>query len=81
MEYEGAHSWSIRNIAEYAYCPRLFYLMEVEGLHIDNEHTVEGKVIHKAVDKPTSLPCAKKQRRQRDSTAEQHTLAHLVRQR
>lgn len=59
MEYEGAHSWSIRNIAEYAYCPRLFYLMEVEGLHADNEHTVEGKIIHKTVDKPTSLPCAK----------------------
>lgn len=59
MEYEGAHSWSIRNIAEYAYCPRLFYLVAVEGLNADNEHTVEGKIIHKTVDKPTSLPCAK----------------------
>ena len=23
-----------RNVAEYAYCPRPFYLMEVEGLHV-----------------------------------------------
>ena len=23
--------WPSRNVAEFAYCPRLFYLMEVEG--------------------------------------------------
>lgn len=23
--------WPARNVAEYAYCPRLFYLMEVQG--------------------------------------------------
>jgi len=24
--------WPARNVAEYAYCPRLFYFMEVEGI-------------------------------------------------
>lgn len=26
--------WPARNVAEYAYCPRLFYYMEVEGIHV-----------------------------------------------
>lgn len=46
--------WSTRNIAEYAYCPRLFYLMEVEGLHLENRHTEEGQVVHRRVDKPSA---------------------------
>jgi CRISPR-associated protein Cas1 len=45
--------WSTRNIAEYAYCPRLFYLMEVEGLHLANQHTEEGKAVHRRVDQPS----------------------------
>lgn len=24
--------WPARNVAEYAYCPRLFYYMQVEGI-------------------------------------------------
>jgi len=40
----------IRMINEYAYCPRLFYLMHVDGRWEDNVYTVEGKNVHKRVD-------------------------------
>jgi hypothetical protein len=26
--------WPARNVAEYAYCPRLFYYMQVEGIFV-----------------------------------------------
>ena len=32
--------WPARNVAEYAYCPRLFYYMEVEGIHLPSADTV-----------------------------------------
>lgn len=35
---------------EYAYCPRLFHLMHVEGRWDDNVYTVEGKHAHRRVD-------------------------------
>ncbi|MCW5830745.1 MAG: CRISPR-associated endonuclease Cas1 [Deltaproteobacteria bacterium] len=46
--------WPARNVAEYAYCPRLFYLMEVEGVYLPNEETEAGKAVHKRVDRPSS---------------------------
>lgn len=42
--------WPARNVAEYAYCPRLFYLMEVEGLHIPSSDTERGLAVHRRVD-------------------------------
>ncbi|MGI0085828.1 MAG: CRISPR-associated protein Cas4, partial [Nitrososphaerales archaeon] len=45
--------WSTRNVAEYAYCPRLFYFMEVEGIHLPSPDTELGKAVHKKVDKPS----------------------------
>ena len=48
--------WPVRNVAEYAYCPRLFYLMEVEGIHLPNEETEAGKLVHKRVDKAGVAP-------------------------
>ncbi|MFO0874458.1 MAG: CRISPR-associated endonuclease Cas1 [Phycisphaerales bacterium] len=36
---------------EYTYCPRLFHLMQVEGRWADNQFTVEGRVVHRRVDK------------------------------
>lgn len=47
--------WPVRNVAEHAYCPRLFYLMEVEGLHIASTDTVEGVAIHERVDVPSKV--------------------------
>lgn len=46
--------WPARNVAEYAYCPRLFYYMEVEGIHVPSEDTVEGVRIHRRVDAPSA---------------------------
>lgn len=40
-----------RMINEFAYCPRLFYFEQVEGVFVHNEHTVEGAAAHKRVDK------------------------------
>jgi len=45
--------WPARRIAEHAYCPRLFYLMEVEGLHQHNAETLKGLAVHAKVDKPS----------------------------
>lgn len=40
-----------RMINEHVYRPRLFYFEQVEGVFVDNEHTVEGSVQHRPVDK------------------------------
>ena len=40
-----------RMINEYVYCPRLFYFEQVEGIFVHNEHTAEGAVQHKRVDR------------------------------
>ncbi|MEI7767934.1 MAG: CRISPR-associated endonuclease Cas1 [Phycisphaerae bacterium] len=47
--------WPARNVAEYAYCPRLFYLMEVEGVHLANADTERGQLVHRYVDAPSHL--------------------------
>jgi len=36
---------------EYAYCPRLFHLMHVEGRWADNAYTIEGRDAHRRVDR------------------------------
>jgi len=48
--------WPARNVAEYAYCPRLFYYMEVEGIAVPSSDTVKGLAIHRRVDKPSASP-------------------------
>lgn len=40
----------LRMLNEYAYCPRLFHFMHVEGRWADNEYTVEGRHAHRRVD-------------------------------
>src|ERR1700688_551547 len=46
--------WPARNVAEYAYCPRLFYYMEVEGIHLPSADTEQGNRIHRRVDEASS---------------------------
>jgi CRISPR-associated protein Cas1 len=46
--------WPARNVGEYAYCPRLFYFMEVEGIHVPSSDTEEGQRIHRRVDEPSA---------------------------
>lgn len=41
----------VRMLNEYAYCPRLFYLMHVEGRWEDNVFTEEGHAVHRRVDR------------------------------
>ncbi len=41
-----------RMINEYCYCPRLAYLMWVQGEWDDSQDTVEGRHVHRRVDKP-----------------------------
>ena len=45
--------WPARNVAEHIFCPRLFYLMEVEGLHLHNSETLQGQLVHRKVDQPS----------------------------
>ncbi len=40
----------VRMVNEYAYCPRLFHFMHVEGVFEDNHYTVEGRTAHRRVD-------------------------------
>lgn len=46
--------WPARNVAEYAYCPRLFYYMQVEGVFLPSSDTEKGVAIHRRVDKPSA---------------------------
>jgi len=47
--------WPTRHVAEHAYCPRLFYYMEVEGVHLPSADIVQGKSVHKRVDQPSHV--------------------------
>ncbi|MBI5383503.1 MAG: CRISPR-associated endonuclease Cas1 [Verrucomicrobia bacterium] len=50
--------WQTRNIAEHAYCPRLFYFMQVEGVFLPSTDTVQGVAVHRRVDKPSQAPAS-----------------------
>ncbi len=41
----------VRMLNEYAYCPRLFHLMHVDGRWAENQYTVEGTAVHRRVDR------------------------------
>ncbi len=42
----------VRMLSEYAYCPRVMYLMWVEGTWAESPDTVEGRQAHRGVDRP-----------------------------
>jgi len=48
--------WPARGIAEFAYCPRLFYYMTVEGVFIPSADTEQGVGVHRRVDRPSADP-------------------------
>jgi len=49
----------VRMLSEYAYCPRLFHLMHVDGRWEDNVFTVEGRYVHRrGADRDEVLPDA-----------------------
>lgn len=45
--------WPCRGVAEYAYCPRLFYYMTVEGVFVPSADTELGARVHRRVDRPS----------------------------
>jgi CRISPR-associated protein Cas1 len=47
---EGPDLLPVRMLNEYAYCPRLFHLMHVEGRWADNAFTVDGRNVHRRAD-------------------------------
>lgn len=47
--------WPARNVAEYAYCPRLFYYMQVEGVFLPSSDTEKGLGVHRRVDRPSAV--------------------------
>lgn len=47
----GSDLLPVRMLNEFTFCPRLFHLMHVDGRWADNEFTVQGKVVHRRLDK------------------------------
>lgn len=47
---EGAALVPVRMVNEFVYCPRLAWLMWVEGAWADSADTEEGRLVHKRVD-------------------------------
>lgn len=59
-----------RMLNEHVYCPRLAYLEWVQGEWADSSDTVEGRYVHRRVDKPSGdLPAA-------ESAEQEHTEIH-----
>lgn len=48
--------WPARNVAEHAYCPRLFHYMHVEGIFLPSSDTEKGVAVHRRVDNPSADP-------------------------
>lgn len=51
MKTGASSTLPVRMLNEYAYCPRLFHLMHVDGRWEDNVFTEEGKEVHRRVDR------------------------------
>jgi CRISPR/Cas system-associated exonuclease Cas4 (RecB family) len=46
---------TVRGVAEFAYCPRLFFFRDVEGVFVPSADTEEGELAHRAVDRASLL--------------------------
>ncbi len=47
---DGPDYLPARMINEFVYCPRLFYLMHVEGQFAQSFDTIDGSIVHARVD-------------------------------
>jgi len=56
MEMNPTPLIPVRMLNEYVYCPRLAYMMWVQGEFAHNEYTVEGEIRHRRVDKKGGGP-------------------------
>lgn len=53
---DSALALSARHVGEHAYCPRLFYYMQVEGVFVPSHDTEQGKGVHTRVDRASAAP-------------------------
>ncbi len=60
-----------RMLNEYVYCPRLAYLEWVQGEWAESADTIEGKHVHRRVDKPRGKPPAAAEAKPADAEEEQ----------
>lgn len=51
--WESQPPMGVRNLHNFIYCPRLFYLQWVENIFEENADTVAGSALHKQTDQPT----------------------------
>ena len=47
----GDDALTLDMVGQYTYCPRRFHLMYVEGRWADNQYTIEGRHVHRRVDR------------------------------
>lgn len=57
---EGVPLLPARMVNEFSYCPRLAYLEWVQGEWAESADTVEGRIAHRRVDKPSPRPAPPK---------------------
>ncbi|MBU6259181.1 MAG: CRISPR-associated endonuclease Cas1 [Burkholderiales bacterium] len=60
-----------RMINEFVYCPRLAYLEWVQGEWADSAETVEGRAVHRRVDRPRGKPPSPRQPASDDKAGEE----------
>jgi CRISPR-associated protein Cas1 len=58
-----------RMLNEFAYCPRLAYLMWVQGEWAESTDTVDGRVQHRRVNRPARLAGGEPKRRKAPACA------------
>ena len=47
----GDDALTLDMVGQYGYCPRRFHLMYVEGRWADNQYTIDGRHVHRRVDR------------------------------
>jgi len=52
---EAQPRMGVRNLHNFIYCPRLFYLQWVENIFQENADTVTGTLVHRNVNAPSKL--------------------------
>jgi len=66
----GDDALTLDMVGQYTYCPRRFHLMYVEGRWDDNAYTIEGRHIHRRVDRVDQfLPEADAEKKAADDAA------------
>lgn len=68
----------VRMLNEFAYCPRLFHLMHVEGVWEDNHFTIDGKLTHRRIESKDELLPDISHKTSENGQAEPHTARSIT---